>query len=300
MITVVIPAYKKTDLLVKNLKKNIAFLRNCEIIVVNDDPEASIKRDLKEFSIKLLENKQNLGFGGSINKGVERAKNKYVMLLNTDVVLHDNSFIKALQYFKKNHNLFAVSFAQEELDMSVVGKNKIYFKNGFFHHKKAGDLLPGKNAWAEGGACIIDREKFLRLGGFDLLYSPFYWEDIDVSYRAWKSGYEIFFTPQIKVEHHHESTIGSFFSKKTINTIAYRNQLIFIWKNITDLNLLILHILLFLPNMIYYLLKQDIIFLKSFLLALNKLPEIIRKRKEQKKYFFLSDEEILKLFYEKI
>ncbi len=295
MITVVIPAYKKTDLLVKNLRKNLPFLRGYKIIVVNDYPGTSIKKDLENFPIKLLENKKNLGFGGAVNKGVKAAKTKYVMLLNTDVALNDNSFIKALPYFRKNHKLFAVSFAQEEQDMSIVGKNIIYWRNGFFRHQKARDLLLGKNAWAEGGASIIDREKFLNLAGFDMLYSPFYWEDIDLSYRAWRSGLEIFFVSQIKVRHYHESTIGSFFSKKTINTIAYRNQLIFIWKNITDKKLLFSHFILFIPNLILFLLKGDLNFFKGLFQALAKLPEILAKRKMNKQYA-ISDSEILESF----
>ncbi|PJE58197.1 MAG: glycosyltransferase family 2 protein, partial [Candidatus Portnoybacteria bacterium CG10_big_fil_rev_8_21_14_0_10_36_7] len=48
------------------------------------------------------------------------------------------------------------------------------------------------------------------LNGFDELYSPFYWEDIDLSYRAWKTGYTVLFDPQVLVEHHHETTIRTF------------------------------------------------------------------------------------------
>lgn len=295
MISVVIPAYKKTDLLVKNLEKNLPFLKGLKIVVVNDYPGTSIKKDLNKFSVRLLENKQNLGFGGAVNKGVKASKNKYVILLNSDVVLHDDSFKKALTYFEKNHKLFAVSFAQEEQDNSIVGKNRIYWKSGFFYHEKARYLLPGKNSWAEGGACIIDREKFLRLEGFDLLYTPFYWEDIDLSYRAWKSGFEIFFAPKIKVRHHHESTIGSFFSKKTINTIAYRNQLIFIWKNITDSKLLFSHLIFFIPNLIFFVFKRDLNFFKGLFQAIIKLPEILSRRKLNKNYL-ISDSEVLGYF----
>ena len=60
---------------------------------------------------------------------------------------------------------------------------------------------------------------WLKLGGMDTLYSPFYWEDIDLSYRAWKSGYQILYDPNIIVEHHHESTIAKYFDKKKVSDI---------------------------------------------------------------------------------
>lgn len=243
MISAIIPAYKKTAMLVKNLRHNLPYLKGCEVIVVNDDPEKSIAEDLKEFTgITLIENKQNLGFGPAVNTGVKHSKHSHILLLNSDVILNDAGYISLLPMFKKNKLLFAVGLAQQEKDKSIVGKNSIYWKNGFFHHKKADDILPGITAWAEGGSCVIDRKKFDELGGFDRLYSPFYWEDIDLSYRAWKKGYEVFFDPAVVVEHHHESTIGSYFTKEQINKIALRNQLIFIWKNITDYKLLTIHL----------------------------------------------------------
>lgn len=106
---------------------------------------------------------------------------------------------------------------QKEKDGKIVGANFGYFQNGLIQHSARINFDTAqstKNFWAEAGAAIYRRDLFIKLGMMDELFSPFYWEDIDISYRVWKAGYEIKFDPSIVVEHHHESTIGKYFDKK--------------------------------------------------------------------------------------
>lgn len=271
MISIIIPTYKK-NLCLQNLKKNIPYFKEYEIIIVNDNPETKMKQDIQHFkNVHLIENHINSGFGVSINKGVTQAKNPYIMLLNDDVVLKDTSYENSLNYFKKDHNLFAVSFAQIEKNGTIVGKNKVYWKKGFIHHTKQNDLKSGCNAWAEGGACLIDKSKFNAVGGFDKRYSPFYWEDVDLSYQAYRHGFYIMFDSSIQLIHHHESTIGQIFDKKFVQSIAFRNQLLFIWKNIDDFILLYEHVL----YLISAIIKGRVFFIKGFLQALPYIPSIL-------------------------
>jgi len=299
-LSVVIPTYKNKEILLKNLRHNLSFLQHCQVILVNDDPVESLQNELKKFpNVVFVENTKNLGFGQSVNVGVSRAKNNYIMLLNSDVRLLNDNYKNALNHFKKDTNLFAVAFAQKEKNNSIVGKNKIYWSKGMFYHKKAGSLNFGFTAWAEGGACLLDKKKFLKLGGFDPFYSPFYWEDIDLCYRAWKLGYKIIFNPKILVSHPHESTIGKYFTKKYVKVTAFCHQFIFIWKNITDQNLFLSH-LFFLPhNLIYFLLKGEGEFITGFLSAIKYLGTIIRKRGKETKKIKLSDKDLLQLFINK-
>jgi GT2 family glycosyltransferase len=291
MISVVIPTYKKEDQLIRNLNRNLPFCKSCEVIVVNDFPENSIAKHMTQFpEVQLLENERNLGFSGAVNAGISKAQGDFVVLLNSDVVLKDNSFQRALIHFEKNSNLFAVAFAQKEKDGHIVGKNRIYWQKGFFRHDHASDREFGKTAWAEGGSSIFHREKLIKLDMFDTLYAPFYWEDIDLSYRAWKQGYEVLFDPSIVVEHHHESTIGTYFSKQSIDTIAFRNQLYFIWKNITDLRLRADHTIQLPITLVSSALNNNSAISRGFLQAVHRMflpPSLIEKR---------SDREILKMF----
>jgi Predicted glycosyltransferases len=299
MISVIIPVYKNTKLFLDNLKKNLKFLDDCEILIVNDDPEKSIKKEIKSFkenNIFLIENRKNLGFGQSVNIGAKYAKGDYLFLLNTDVILNNKNYLHALKYFNENPNLFAVSFAQVEKDNQIVGKNILYFKDGLFCHQKANNLNFGFNAWAEGGACLIDKKKFNYLGGFDNLYSPFYWEDVDLSYRAWKAGFKILFDPKILVEHHHETTISKYFDKNKIKTIAYRNQLIFSLKNTTDFDLIVKFIFFLFKRLAKSIMTFDLIYLKAVIVFILKIPLIIIKKIFNKKIYKISDKKIISFF----
>lgn len=290
-ISIIIPVYKNFSLFFQNLKRNKKYFDKCEIIIINDFPNKSIASEVKKIipQVKIIENKKNLGFAGSVNIGIKNSKRPYFFLINSDVILKDDSFKKTINYFKKDKKLFAIGLAQKEKDGKIVGANFGYFQNGLIQHSARINFdttQSTKNFWVEAGASIYRRDLFIKLGMMDELFSPFYWEDIDISYRAWKAGYEIKFDPSIVVEHHHESTIGKYFDKKTVLKIAFRNQLIFHWKNLTDKDLIINH-LIHLPKYI---------FTPGFFDALIRLPQILQARKKIKEIFKKKDKEILNLF----
>ena len=73
----------------------------------------------------------------------------------------------------------------------------------------------------------------------DKLYKPAYWEDIDLSWNAReKYGWKILFEPRSQVYHNHETTNVSVFGLRRMETMASRNQWLFVWKNIRGLKLL--------------------------------------------------------------
>jgi len=290
-ISVIIPTYSNKQFL-KNLINNLKYLKDCQIIVVNDNPKNLLHEEIfKANNIKLIENKNNLGFSKSVNIGIKNSNEKYILLLNDDVVLQDDSFLTSIKKFESNHNLFAISFAQMDNGGKISGKNKLFWKNGFVQHCSDENINPGKTGWAEGGSALFDRDKLNKLGGFDEIYSPFYWEDIDLSYRAKKMGYQVLFDPKIVVKHNHETTIGREFDKSKISAIAYRNQFIFIWKNISSTPLLFAHFLNLIKLLVTSILKTDIVFYIGFFQAILKLPKIILLRNNSQ--YKLSDHEIL-------
>ena len=85
-----------------------------------------------------------------------------------------------------------------------------------------------------GGSCAFDRRKFLELGGFDELLKPFYLEDTDLGYLAWKRGWKVLYQPASVVYHEHRGTIGKRFSEAYIQSVLKKNFLLFTWKNIHD------------------------------------------------------------------
>lgn len=254
-ISVVIPVYKNVDEFVSNLIHNSQYLTNCEIIIVNDDPKSHFPKDLDiaenlsdsiTDSITWIQNTKNMGFSPSVNKGANVAHGSLLFLINSDVIILDDSWKLLPPYFDKDPDLFAIGLAQREKGENTVGRNEIYFENGLFHHR----ALPIKSsppmdtdtpfgegrrttddglvltAFAEGGASLIRKRMWDDLGGMDEAYAPFYWEDVDLSYRANQKGWKSMFAPFVAVKHEHESTIGKYFAN-TITPTAYRNQLRF-------------------------------------------------------------------------
>lgn len=298
ILSVVIPIYKKESMVLKNLIHNMRFLTDCEIIIVDDDPKSKMDKKISAISkkIKIIKNSINLGFGQSMNIGISQSTSNYVFLLNSDVILQNTTFLKAISFLKKNKEYFAVSFSQIEKDKSITGKNTIYFNNGFIFHSRHNNINTGLNAWAEGGCSIVDKKVFNKLGGFDNLYAPFYWEDVDLSYKAYKAGYKVLFDSSIITHHQHESTIKTYFDDTTIKHVALRNQIIFQWKNITNQSLLITHIQYIAILFFKALFTLDMNFLKSFWYALTKLSKIMNTRSSFNKKIVKDDKEILDLF----
>ncbi len=297
-ISVIIPVYKNYEMFYKYLKINVKYLEGCEVIIMNDYPAENITRPVRKIleTARVFNNRKNLGFAGNVNRGVSHSTRSYVMLMNSDVVLKDNGFLKALEHFKRNRNLFAVSFSQKEKGGKLVGANSGYFENGMINHSGRTTRELSPNFWAEGGTAVFKKQYFERIGMLDDLFNPFYWEDIDLSYRAWKSGYKVLFDPTIVVEHHHESTIGKYFDKAKVLKTAFRNQLIFQWKNLTDSDLARDHFFILIKLFFVSLLKMDKVFLHGLFNALVRLPAILRSRKKAVKLFVYGDRQILSQF----
>ena len=72
------------------------------------------------------------------------------------------------------------------------------------------------------------------LGGFDELLAPFYLEDTDLGFLAWKRGWKVLYQPASVVHHEHRGTIGKRFSDDYIQSILRKNYILFTWKNIHD------------------------------------------------------------------
>ncbi len=288
--SIIIPNWNGEKLLKNNLPA-VFQSKAKEIIVVDngshDGSVALLKILQKQYSqLKIIFNSKNLGFARAVNQGVKEAKNEIVVLLNNDVVPEED-FLKPLVKDFQDREVFAVSLNEPQWSWA---KGK--WIKGFVEHQIGPKTKkPHLSFWANGGSGAFRKSIWLKLGGLDEMFAPFYWEDIDLSYRAWKRGYKILWEPQSVVHHHHESTIGSQFSKRYVDLISQRNQLLFIWKNMTDFKMLFVHKMFLWKK----LLTQPGYF-KPFLAALSRLfliyPRWFKELREQK----VSDREIFEKF----
>src|SRR5205807_3502308 len=89
-----------------------------------------------------------------------------------------------------------------------------------------------------GGAAAWNRAKFVALDGFDSLYLPGYWEDLDLSWRGWKKGWRCVYEPSSVVYHAGGATFDH--QSGRVRTLQVRNEFLFHWKNL-DRSLLAVH-----------------------------------------------------------
>ena len=244
-VSIIIPNRNGALLLKKNLPFVIAAAKGGEIIVVDDaSTDNSIDLLQKEFpSVRVVKNTHRHGFAGSVNIGVQAATGEIAVLLNTDV-LPEKGFLAPLVKHFSDPSVFAVGCLEKSLEGGKTvlrGRGEEKWEKGFFIHWR-GEVDKATTAWVAGGSGAFRKSIWEKLGGMDTMYDPFYWEDIDLSYRARKVGYRILFESTSVVVHEHEiGAIKREYSALRVNIIAYRNQFLFIWKNLSGLNMVLAH-----------------------------------------------------------
>lgn len=186
----------------------------------------------KKIRLSVIRNRDNLRFAASVNLGFALASNRLVLLLNNDVSPEKDVIEQLLPHFSEEE-IFAVGCLEYEQDREgeKAGKNKLWFSKGLFWHSKADNFITGETAWVSGGSGMFDQEKWLDLNGFDKRFHPAYWEDIDISFRARKWGWQVLFEEEAVVYHQHESTNTDVFGQKKIEEISWQHANSFTWKN---------------------------------------------------------------------
>ena len=199
-----------------------------EIIVIdNNSSDDSCAMMQKLFpNVKLIQNKENIGFPKGNNIGVAQAQGEYICVLNPDTVVAEDTFVKVL------------AFAQKQSDLGIVGCKLIDGTGRFLPESKRGVPTPwvaftkitglyklfsgtfgkyyaqhlsenqtGKVAILVGAFMVMKRDLYLEVAGFDedcFMYS----DDIDLSYRVLKEGrFNYYFHETTAIHYKGESTV---------------------------------------------------------------------------------------------
>lgn len=269
-ISVIVTNYNGQKLLKKFLPNVFKNSPEADEIIVTDDASKDgsskyLNSLLSKYpNLKIIRHTKNIGFSANTNFAVNKAKGDYIVLLNNDINPQQNYIKNSLNHFKDG-KVFGVGFAE-------IGKEnwaRFFWKGGYIQYNQGKPInKPHITGWLSGGSSIIRKEYFLRLGGFDTIYKPFYSEDLDLGYRAWKSGYKLVWEPNSRVYHQHESTTSRF-PKRFTDYVKERNRLLVILRNITD------------PKMI---LENKLAMFARCLLGPNYLKIIRAAKKEIRKH----------------
>jgi hypothetical protein len=212
------------DKCLHSLKANVGASLNLEVIVVDnnssDGSEAMVKE--KHPSVKLIENKDNVGFARANNIGIEKASGDYILLLNPDTVVKQGSIEKLFQFLQSNQFYGAVGPKIINSDgtiqyecarnfptvMSELFVMLTLYKR-FPNNKLIGRYLmtywdheDSRDVACISGACMLVRKKCF--GNIDLLDEVFfmYAEDTDLCYRLHDKGYKIRYLAGAEIVHY--------------------------------------------------------------------------------------------------
>ncbi|MCL5409229.1 MAG: glycosyltransferase family 2 protein [Patescibacteria group bacterium] len=295
-VSIVIPYWNGAKLVAKHLPNILKIAKQeriTEIIACDDastDETVSLLKN-KFPEVILVQRQKNGGFSSNVNSGVAQANGDLIFLLNSDAEPKPGFLKPAIVHFA-NSKVASVGCRVGE-GLWTTAK----FNGGFFWHGQGQlghNIKPDahQTLWVSGGSGIFRKVIWEELGGLDTLFDPFYEEDVDFGYRATKRGYLNIWEPESEVEHYQEKgVIEQNFSSSLVSQTAQRNQLIFIWKNITSSKLLNQH-----KQALLKMLTIHPKYWAVFLQAVKKWPQIMEKRAIEKKYAQLTDEEILAKF----
>ncbi|PSR01261.1 MAG: glycosyl transferase family 2, partial [Bacteroidetes bacterium SW_11_45_7] len=235
---------------VRNATKTI----NAEVIVVDncssDGSQEIVQQKFPE--VQLIANRTNRGFASANNQGIKASKGEYVLLLNPDTVVEEDTFEKTLAFMDDHPDAGALGVkmldgrgnflpeSKRAFPTPAVSFYKIFGLSALFPHSRVfsryhlGYLDNDTTQEVEvlAGAFMLIRRKVLEeVGSLDETYFM-YGEDIDLSYRIQQAGYKNYYFPGTRIIHYKgEST-----KKGSLNYVRmfYNAMIIFARKHFSS------------------------------------------------------------------
>lgn len=247
-VSIIIVNYGSTELLkgcLDSIRKNTRGI-NYEIIIVdNESVSDDIVNLLKDYQqTVLIINTTNKGFGTANNQGAEVANGKYLLFLNNDTILFENTIKKVFDFAEKsdNENIIGCKLLNEDksIQKSVFDFPSLLnvFTSNFFlylvfprskYFNKYHLINKGINKSTEvdivtGAFLFINRNTFNSLSGFDERFF-FYMEETDLCFRHKKNNGKVIYYPETAITHLKGKSAGgeSWFKNKyqSVSTIKY-------------------------------------------------------------------------------
>jgi GT2 family glycosyltransferase len=210
-----------------------------EVIIVDNNSIDDTSHLLEHLDgARIVRNAANMGFGAACMQAARLARGEYLCFLNNDALLMPGSLSAAINNFYRDPTVGAVG-------------GKILFCDGTL--QEAGSILwSDASAWGFGryadpnmpefnfrrpvdycsGAFLVTRSKlFNKIGGFDSIYQPAYYEDTDYCASLWSSGYMVVYEPRAVVAHYESA---SFINPSRAKDLIAKNRKVFAakWGNL--------------------------------------------------------------------
>lgn len=304
-VSIVIVNYNGKDLL-NNLLKSISksAYKNYEIIVVDNNSSDGSREFIKNHkSVKLVENKKNLGYSG-INSALKYCNGKYILFLNNDMELDKNCIAKLIEAVESGKDAAMaapklVNFYDKSLKSGGTWASRAFY-NG--HIRGNGNNVREIPYLGVG----LIKKDFVEKFGY--LFDPDYFiyaEDLDLGLRIRLAGKKVLFEQNAVMHHMHAATTKK--SSKSFTTfLMERNLLVTFLKILSPKNIvfftpyvLAMRLLAILRDLITLNFSSALARLKALLWIAFNFNFILKKRKATQEMRKADDEFILEVFSER-
>jgi GT2 family glycosyltransferase len=207
----------------KAVQKAMAGIEAEVWVVDNNSVDGSVEMLAEKFKwVKVIANLQNTGFSKANNQAIKTSSGEYVLLLNPDTVVEEDTFLKCIAFMDQNPQAGALGVRMvdgsgnflpeskrglptpEVALYKMFGLNKLFPKSKKFGRYHLGFLSEHETNEVEvlAGAFMFMRREALEKAG--LLDETFfmYGEDIDLSFRLIKAGYKNYYFPETSIIHY--------------------------------------------------------------------------------------------------
>ena len=195
-----------------------------EIIVVdNASDDGSVEMIKEKFpDVILITNEKNLGFGKANNIGLKKARGKYILLINPDTLVAEDTFIKLIEFFEAHPEAGMAGCKILNPDgtlqlacrrsfpgpwtsfTKVTGLSNLFPKSKLFARYNLTYLDENQTYEVDaisGSFMMLRKEVYEKVGGFDEQFFM-YGEDLDLCYRVQKAGYKIYYVHTTQIIHY--------------------------------------------------------------------------------------------------
>ena len=226
-------------------------VKNLKFDIENSLPCKGLK--IKNLKLKIIENDQNYGFAKGNNQGLKEAKGAYVMLLNSDTIVKEDSLVKLVNFLNDHQEIDVVGpklLNNDGTPQANCGRFPslwVSFVMLFKEHFGGSDIVrrsPKESKvvdWLMGAAFVARKKVFNAIGGLDENIFM-YMEEIEWFYRVRKAGFKTYFFKDSEIIHLGRGSSKSGKREPILN--IYKGLIYFYKKHKTFPELLILKTLL--------------------------------------------------------
>ena len=289
-----------------------------ELILVDngstDESQLLINKiDFPATSVKLIQNKKNVGFAPANNQAYKEAKGKYILLLNNDTKATPNFLEPLVSKMEEDSSLGVIQPKIYLMDTDKLLDNAGSFMTriGFLDHwgfmqKDSGEFDQEREIFSAKGACMLIRKSVVdNVGLFDDDFVS-YFEESDFCWRVWLAGLKVIYYPKTHVFH----KLGFTIRRQNVldmNCHYYKNRISSLMKNLETKNLLLVlvpHLLISLGISLAFLLslrfRSFTMVLRALVWNLLNILSTARKRKRIQDFRIISDDLLFKRVGKKI